>query len=266
MQFYSDFFVFNGVNSKDNDYYIITTNSYTNEYDFGLKSTIVSEKGVGQVPTFIEREDSIFDINLQITKLDKGGRPLPFSDDDKRFLSKWLFKKHPCPLYVDDLVFYVVAKTSAKWFNTSNNGYITVTFESCSPYAYSPIKTNWERINKNEDNIFNLPNNSSVSDYEYLDISLIRKTKSKWIEFYNEDLDEYFKIDNLTDEDININIYGEDLKYIENKDMLDKNMRKLLVEYKSSYPRLGYGSNRLIVRSDGEWEIQIKYQEKQTMI
>lgn len=264
LQFKDDYFIFADIDSRDNEYYIVSTSSASTEYDFGLKTQINSEKGVGQVPTFISREDDTFDIELQITKLRGGQVPVAMDESDKRYLARWLFKDRPHPLCIDGMVFYVVAKSSKRWFNPADQGYVTITFQSCSPYAYSPIKTNWETFTNSYE--VELENYGTVSDYEYLDIGLNKLDNATWIEITNEDLCETIRLEGLTSEDVRIDILGEELKYIENLYHKDKNMRKLLVEGKEDFPRLCYGKNKLTITSDGEWSCQLRFQEKQTLI
>lgn len=231
------------------------------ESSFGLKRSIKTEKGVGDVPTFIDVEESTFDIKLQLCKCTKNGSVLSFTTEDKYELARWLIKKEPKPLFVDGMVYYVVAKDGSRWFNANDQGYITITFESVSPYGYSPIKTEYFLVEGSYN--LQLENNSNVENMEYVDIDL-KKVNGSFIEFVNTDLVETFRLDNLEAEDVNIKIYGEDMLYVQNKDLESKNMRTKVS--KDEWLRLTYGINNIEIKTDGAFYCRITYQEKNPLI
>lgn len=261
MQFENDYFLFDGIDSRAKDIYIISTEDKNSEYDFGLKRSIVTETGVGDVPTFIGVEESVFDIKIQITKCNEVGQPIDFSEQDKYELARWLIKKEPRALYLDDMVYYVIAKDGTRWFNNGNRGYVTLTFQSVSPYCYAPVKTEYFLIDKEHELV--LENSSSLELMEYVDIDL-KRLSGTWIEFINEELLETFKLENLDETDVNIKVYGEDMLYVQNKDLENKNMRPKVT--KDEWLRLTYGSNTVKIRTDGEFYCRITYQEKNPLV
>lgn len=262
MQFKEDYFSFEGIDSRSKDIYIVSTNANTTEYDFGMSRGVVTEEGVGDIPTFIRVKENTFDIELQITKCTKNGTALSFTEEDKYELSRWLVKKNPRPLYVDGMIYYVVAKSAKRWFNLRDSGYITLTFESVSPYCYAPIKSNLLEVDREYS--FELLNDSSISEYEFVDIEIERKSGGTYIEIYNEELDETFRLEGLSSNDNKIKIYGEDMLYVENIDKKDKNMRPLIK--KDDWLRLVYGVNNITIKTDGVWYVQMTYQEKNPLV
>lgn len=261
MQFESDYFLFDGIDSRTKGIYIISTDDKSTEYDFGLKRNITTETGVGDIPTFIGVEESVFDIKLQVTKCNDVGQPMEFTDEDKYELIRWLVKKEPKALYIDNTVYYVIAKNGTRWFNGRNLGYVTLTFQSVSPFCYAPIKTEYFLVDKEYEIV--LENNSSLEAVEYVDIDL-KKVSGTWIEFTNEDLYETFKLENLDSTDKNIKVYGEDMLYVQNKDLEDKNMRPKVT--KAEWLRLTYGFNNIKIKTDGEFYCRITYQEKNPIV
>lgn len=262
MQFKNDYFFFEGIDSRNKDIYIITTNSNSTEYDFGLTRSVQTEESVGDVPTFIKVKEETFDIELQISKCDKGGRPISFTQEDLVELNRWLVLKNPRPLYIDDLVFYVIAKKGKKWLNYNDQGYLTLTFESVSPFAYAPIKTEVFEVDDSGYELV-LENHSPISEYEYVDIELTKITGT-YIEIINHDLAETFKLENLDEEDIKIKVYGEGMKYVENIKNKEKNMRPKVSN--ANWLRLIYGVNNIEIKTDGNFYVQMLYQEKNPLI
>ena len=261
MQFKDDHFLFNGIDSRTKDIYLISTDDNKTEYDFGLKRSIKTEQGVGDVPTFINVEETPFDLKIQICKCTKNGSIISFTDNDKYELARWLVRKEPYPLCIDNMIYYVVAKEGTRWFNLNDQGYITLTFESVSPFCYAPIKTEYFLVENNYN--LTLENNSSIESMEYVDIEL-KRINGTWIEFVNYDLGESFKLEGLDEEDVNIKVYGEDMLYVENKDLEEKNMRPKIT--KDKWLRLIYGANNIEIKTDGAFYCRITYQEKNPLI
>lgn len=261
MQFENDYFLFDGIDSRTKDIYLISTDSGESEHMFGLKRAINIEQGVGDIPTFIGVNESTFDIKLQITKCNEVGQAVSFTSDDKYEIARWLIKKEPKALCIDEMIYYVVAKEGNRWFGSNDTGYITLTFESVSPFCYAPIKTEYFLVDGSYS--LSLDNHSMVESIEYVDIDL-KKVSGSWIEFTNNDLSETFKIENLDQEDINIKIYGEGMFYLENKDLKNKNMRPKIT--KEDWVRLIYGRNNIDIKTDGEFYCRITYQEKNPLI
>ena len=261
MQFKDDFFLFDGIDSRTKDIYIISTEDSKTEYSFGMKRSIKTEQGVGDVPTFISVEESPFDIKIQICKCTKNGSVISFTDSDKYELARWLVKKEPCALYIDGMVYYVITKEGSRWFNLNDQGYITLTFESVSPYCYAPIKTEYFLVEGTYS--LELENNSSVESIEYVDIEL-KRNSGDYIEFINHDLGETFKLENLEVEDVNIKVYGEDMLYVENKDLEKKNMRPKITS--DQWLRLIYGVNNIEIKTNGAFYCRVIYQEKNPLI
>lgn len=261
MQFKEEYFLFDGIDSRSKNIYLISTDDSKTEYSFGLKRNIKTESGVGDVPTFIKVEENTFDIKLQVTKCNEAGQPIPFTEEDKFDLVRWLVKKEPKALYIDDFIYYVIAKDGNRWFGNSDTGYVTLTFESVSPFCYTPIKTEYFLVDGNYN--LALENNSNLEVEEYVDIDL-KRVDGTWIEFINTDLSETFKLENLDEEDINIKVYGDGMLYVKNKDIETKNMRAKVT--KEDWLRVLYGLNNIEILSDGSFYCRISYQEKNPLI
>ena len=247
-------FIFDGVPSTFNDVYIISTDSWNTERIFGLKSSIETEDGIGDMKLFNRRKNDSYSFDVEIAKLDDWNTPKSVSEKEYDDIIRWLMTDEPKVFQVKGIVHFGTFISATEFHNTKRQGIIKLQFESIYPYAFSSIISTQLKINQNK--TFKLENKSNINNKKvYLDIDIKKTSSSGSVTIKNKRINKYFTINNL---ELNeeIQIKGDGCFEILSLTNADKNLFND-VEY-DSFPYLVYGTNEMEVI--GDCKIQIKYQ------
>lgn len=163
-------FRYNGYVSR---MYNIVLCSVDNEDEdiFGLKRSLVTKEGVGDIPIVQKVKTECRTIPLTFTKVTPTGDTLPFTEFDLSEIKRiWFTQKKENPFVLENgLILYGLFVGDMKiWLNGSGYGYIKVDFELTKPFAYSPILIN-NVIVENEA-IVTITNKSDCNELVYPDI------------------------------------------------------------------------------------------------
>ncbi|WP_164509086.1 phage tail domain-containing protein [Clostridium rectalis] len=246
--------MYDGIKGSDMGLTLVDTNTDMIESIFGYK-----------------RENRIDKINDNIYSYGFNTDPLKFkitlakiTDDDllwdyktRKDVVKWLFQDDYKPFISLDnpeVIYYCKLIGDARRFDTgAMQGYITLTMECNSPYAYSPTYIYTWDFSISNSNILEIENLSNVKKYYYpeIEIEMVGDTS---IEIENlSNAGEIFKIDNLIKNEI---IY------------VDNNMQRIksnlpntyrLDNFNKNWIRLVRGYNLLEIRGDVRVSIRCCY-------
>ena len=171
--FISTEFTYDGIKGSDRGLYLVKTNSGMIESSFGYKKENKIEQINDNIFSYgFDTEPLRFEITLAKIKEDD----LLWDYKTRRDVVEWLFQDDYKPFVSLDnpeVIYYCKLIGDAKRFdNGLMQGYITLTMECNSPYAYSPsyIYT-WDYSNC-KSNIIEIENLSNVKKYYYPEIEI----------------------------------------------------------------------------------------------
>lgn len=160
----SEHFIFDGIKSADMNQYLIRMDGG------GISSPFFGGQDIQEVrmknkitPYHFGTEKEPIEFTIQISPLDKEWTP-----QKRNKIGKWLIHEdYKLFQTADDLgKYYYVIATEASEFELYNNdkGFITITFRSNSPYAWSPIYVNSYDLSTNTTTtIIELDNLSNIN-------------------------------------------------------------------------------------------------------
>ena len=220
---------------------------------FGADRSISVESKNNGLPTSFTITKNRQSIKIELIKIDTETKKLkPISANDLRDLSRLMFKNKICMLQERNIVYFGFFTNGTNYFNTANQGYITLTFELVSPYCYSPIQTeHFWIVTKKE---FALRNVATADEMVYPRVKIIGEK--------NGDV----KIKNLTNNNtITIKAVKENEEIV-----LDGETREIFsltnksenmfsrLEYTKDFLYLEYAENHIVV--EGNCQIEFQYQ------
>lgn len=198
-------------------------------------------------------DDSPSSLLIELARVDFYGYPLSFNNKELDELLRIMYKEDICTVECDGLLYYGTFTQGDLMLFCDNQGYISIQFEMCVPYAYSKIICSSYRIKgEKEIEIFN---NSNVVKELYIDIEILQLGSGD-ITISNKAIsNNYMIFKNAKKMDI-INVYGEGQKEIENSN--GENMFNN-TEY-GDFIKLKYGKN-IIKVSANDVKLKISHQE-----
>lgn len=198
-------------------------------------------------------DENINEILVEFVKVNYLGDSLPFSKDDIKELMRILYKNPICTLIHNNKIYYGSFSVGDLMLFSNDYGYISIPFNSCSPYCYSLIKKDKYRV-IGEKEIY-LNNESNVKDV-YIDM-VITQNGNESITISN--LDDYNTkmIFNGIDNGEKIKVLGCDVREIVSISSPNHNVFNLC-EYED-FIKLKYGENRIKVI--GNCSIEFIWQE-----
>ena len=139
------YFTFDGINSEDLGLMAVDLSGGLYEEIFGATRT-VEETQTMKRPTRIfhgiKEEPRAFDLNLAFEE--------GYTDESIDEVARWLFKDYYRPLFFnnkqDRMMFAIISGDSSISHNGLQQGYITVSVQTNSPYLFSQEKTGSKRI------------------------------------------------------------------------------------------------------------------------
>lgn len=252
--FISDKFILNGVHSDDMSVALITFDSdVLNTYGLNFNSKVSLNKGGKDMSHFVQADDDIEEIELNIALVDSEYSPMAWDDETIIHITDWLTTDSFVEFISEDnidLTYYLKTTKIVKHFNHNKEGYLQVTLQPFSNCAY--IKYSKKYTFDNPDS-FTIKNRSNLKEM-YKPILQIKNLG---------DTSNIITIKNATVEDEPFIIQGLNNNEVVKIDSLlgtvynDKN-ENMLMKCNRKWIKLAKGENVLNV--SGNIEIDIKCQ------
>ena len=245
MNFKSPHFTFDGISSKDFQLRICRVGNGNETGVFGVDRTIEEETGSGLVPIFKGVKYNSVSISITLIKTD-GDVALPFTEQDKFEIVKWLFRDEYKTFTTEDkkdVVYYVMFTKGSNYENALKQGYINLTMRLNAPFGYTNITTNPASVEG--ETMIELFNRSNVGEFIYPDIEFKTGQVITDVVIENLSTGDVMTFTDLPTES-HVYCYNEDLKQFLMKNNPSYNVRK---HYKGNWLKLAYGRNLIRVRS-----------------
>lgn len=247
--------VIDGIDMTFKDFYLVNIDD-PGKFNFGLsQSTIKSNSNGTRISTIKGIKRDVLSFNFALTKI-VNGIPVGIYNEDLEWLSLLLYRQNETISIEcnDKYCEGYVLNSNDSWLNTNEQGYINVSFETTSPYFYSPIIENNARVNLNHSLV--VYDKSTVNDMAYPDI-VIDNVNSTQITIRNSSNGKEFTVTNL----------NPNTKYLVN---CERKTINNISDYKDnvfnyfngSFIELRYGRNNFNITCDGELNISIKHRDK----
>lgn len=209
----SEYFKFDGQSSKDKGLYIVSqSNSSSQSSLFGSRN-IKSKNRVDKItPFFYGVDNEVISFVLDVAYFDNNMNPAKWTPEKKYEVAKWLVKSQYKELQLsEDLskYYFAICTDAIENINATNYGYISLTFETNSSYAWTQEYINEFDLSSNEGTqIIQIDNKSNVVDLFYpkleitvtggnTSVSLINQSNNnKELSFTGLLTDEVISIDN----------------------------------------------------------------------
>ena len=252
--------VINGVDMTTKGFYLITTDDAF-KFAYGLKqSTIKANTNSFRPPQIKGRKRECQTFTFTLTKLSYGvGVPLTITEDELRWLGRLVYQ-------LDDEVSIecngrmclgTVLDSEDSWLNTYNQGYINFTFETSSPYFYSPIISNERTVVG--DYSLNIYNRSDVNEEVYPEF-LIKNVNATEITIKN------INGKSMTIKELKPNtvyrIHNEKKSVLNVSDYKDN----IYANVTGDWISLRYGKNIFNINSNGRLDLKILHRNKYLVI
>lgn len=254
-QFKSNYFKFDGVSSEDYGYMLVEVGDSNNEVVLGLNRDINREDSSNGLGIFKGVKDNYHNIPIQIIKY-VNGQIQVISDNDAKFLNRWLFCNTYKPLEVDNgLVYYVLFK-GMKGQYYSGGTVLNLELESL-PTSYTPIRVVTQNVIGTR--TIEVSNITTINEMTPVDVyvSMIEGTS---FTITNLSTGKSFSISGLQANE-EFYIYGE-RHFIESKVDSKRNLYKL--SNKVFDLDLRYGKNKLKIDCTNA-TVQILFQSKMAL-
>lgn len=256
MSFIETKFTYNGQSSEDFDVALVQIDTGMLQRTFGIKRSINKEKIKNRdVPYYYGSEKETYTIPITIAKISGKTK---WTYEERVKIARWLFpgddqfhefttEEYP------QLIFYFQFTEAENFDNYNNEGYITLQAEMSSPYAYSPILTEYYDLSDNQTStIIEVENMSNVVDYYYPYIQFTLGTNTTSFKIKNHSvMGEVFEFTNLTQ--------GETITVDNaNHQIISSTDNERISDFNFGFLRLSYGINRLEIF--GKCTLEIKKQ------
>lgn len=259
MQFWGKF-TFNGYND---DRYMIVNVEDGEERAFGTIKQIDESESVGFTPLYNKEKRDCPTLTIQITKIDKRGILLPFTEYDLQELNRELFASEEYGvLEVEShggVVFYGKFLSGSIKQNSGSQGYLTLKFRLASPYGFSSVNILSARVinTKTIDVIYNRSDIVSVIRPN-IQVKLLEDTTE--VEIINKTNGSRMKLVDLQKEE-DLEICNDGYKEIISKVDSTRNLFMNIEDLTNfDWIEFVYGKNILEINCNGSVDVAIKYQ------
>lgn len=143
-----------------------------NKYGLSYNEDIVLNKNSKSNSYYSTNTGDIEDIVLNVTLVDSNYNPISWDESMLSNIMNWLITDNFKPFISEDnldLIYYLKAKNIVKYFNANKEGYLEVTFQPFSNYAYRKLLRSFE---VNEQFTVDIHNYSSLDGVYYPIIEL----------------------------------------------------------------------------------------------
>ena len=255
-QFKTDYFTFNGIDSQDYGFRIVTAGSSSSETTVnGLTKTLNEESGIGDLKQLISTSYEYQDFEIQICKM-SGSTLLPITDSDTFFINAWLMNVSGYKaLEYDGLCVYGMFTKGSNFKNTGLQGYFNLTFHA-QPYARS--NSIMETVNLyslsggTATKEIILENKSNVGEELELSEININLENATEVVITNLTTGKAFRMSGLTSaNEKQFTIFCDGLHYIQSDLDQDLNMLKYVDSTNKNFLSLVYGVNRVSIKVVG---------------
>ena len=252
--FISDKFIFNGIHSDEMGVALISFNTnILNEHGLKFNRGVSLSKNNIDMSHFISKEDTIEEIELDIALIDNLYTPISWEDETLIHVIDWLTTDSFVEFISEDnveLTYFFKTTKITKYFNHKKQGYLKVTLQPFSNYAYKKFSKKYTFDSPSSFTIFN-PSNLKNMYKPIIEIKNLGDS-SNVITIENESIDkEPFIVQGIKENEVVTidNLLGT--VYNEDKE-------NLLVNCNRKWINLKNGKNTINV--SGNLEINIKCQ------
>lgn len=173
MSFISEYFMYDGIDSRQKGVIAIHKDSGLLQMPFAFKRNVIEEK-IKRVnnPYFYGFENESFIFNITIMTMDD----IEWTDEKRMEIVNWLYQDEYKPFISGDntgIIYYCTPINDAKRFdNCLKQGYVTITFKCNSPFGYTPIYNTHYDYRNSKTNIIEIENLGNVERYYYPEIQV----------------------------------------------------------------------------------------------
>ena len=250
--FISDKFIFNGVHSDEMSVALVTFDSDVfSTYGLNFNSEISLSKSGKDMSHFTSGDDNIDEIKLNIVLIDSDYKPMVWDDETTMYIMDWLTTDSFVEFISEDnidLTYFLKTTKIVKNFTNKKEGYLEVTLQPFSNYAYTKYNKKYT-FNNPDHFIINNPSNLKEMYKPVIEIKNLGDS-SNVITIENETVGcEPFIIGNLNNNEVvKIDSLLGTVYNDKNENLLMKCNRKWL--------KLAKGEN--VINVSGNVEIDIK--------
>lgn len=182
MIFNSTDFIFDNKQSKDFNIMLVSMES-TRTGIFGIQQSVEEEQiGSRDIPYFYGTKLSTPTFNLTFAIADKYYRPLPFTEQEREKVVRWLCKREYKPFISYDnlgIVYYMIFTQIDRSSFVNDTGYLTLQCKLNAPYGFTNLMNN-PITNYNNTKQFTIENKSNVVDEirPIIEIELLETTQN----------------------------------------------------------------------------------------
>jgi len=256
----SPYFIYDGIKSTDMGLYIVRIGQSNNfvEVPYWGGANIEEERHYKKItPYFYRVNREPIEFTVQFILAYNNMRIKDWTPQERNKIAKWLIQDTYKEFQTsDDLskYYYAICTSPANLNLMGNQGYIELTFQTNSPYAWSPIYVEEYDLSDNEEStVIELENRSNVLDYYYPKLEIELKDDATDIALKN--LSDGGRIFSFT------GLYENETVSIDNENKLILSNNPLsnpFSKFNRNWFRLVYGVNYIEVT--GKCVIKVKSQ------
>lgn len=234
-------FRFNGKHTDDFQLRIFQIGSSDNTQTFGLDRSLETELTNHLTLGLKSVKYNTLKFDLTLSKYD-GVNLLPFTEDDKFEIIRWLFQDDYKAITFDnqkDVLYYVMFTKGSSYQNAFKEGYLNLTMELNAPCGFTNITTGAMRVQG--ETTFDLFNRTNVEMFTYPDIEFELLGRTTSIQIENLTTGDVMTFEGLTPS-THAYCYNEGLKQLSCVYKPSYNLRPF---FNKCWLRLAYGRNTI---------------------
>lgn len=246
MNFKSRYFTFDGISSETFQLRICRIGNSDDLNIFGVEKTIEEEDGANGIPIFKGVKYGKVSISLSLVKTD-GDVIIPFSEQEKFEIVKWLFQDEYKPFIANDrkdVVYYALFTKGSGYENALKQGYINLTMRLNVPYGFSNILSYPAKVEG--ETFIELDNRSNVGKFVYPDVVIQTLDETVNLKIENLSTGDVMMFKGLPANSV-INCYNEGLRQFLVENNPSYNVRK---HFEGDWLKLAYGLNKIRITGD----------------
>lgn len=252
MIFTSTDFIFDGKQSRDFNIKLVNYEG-TRTGMFGIHQSVEEEQAWNRdIPNFYGTKLTAPTFNLVFARVDKNHKPVPFTQEDREKVIRWLCKREYKPFISYDnlgIVYYMIFMQIERSIFINDTEYLTLYCKLNAPYGFTNLMNN-PITNYNTTRQFIIENKSNIVDEinPIIEIELLEDSKN--VKIRNLTLGQEMSFTNL-DLREKLTVYN-DLRFI--KSSTDKQRYN---NFNRKWITLGYGVNHFEI--EGKCKVNFVY-------
>lgn len=240
---------YNGINSERFDLYLCEMNNGKTR-SVGYQQSVETEDTGRDVPIFKKLKRTTPSFEVQLVKLSKNNIPLKITEEDMFHINRWLFSVNTNKtLMVDcsNVVYYGVFTKADIWQNEGEQGYLTLTFQMASPYAYSTINNSEFYVRGSK--TLTLSSKHNASQFNEVDIEFVLDEGETSLTIENQTTGQTMQFFDLNETCRHVYVYNEGMKHVISRTNGSINM---LNKFNKVFIHLDYGNNIIKITGSGK--------------